>query len=417
MGPRRGGVIAALHSIAYPRPAGEPAIHAPPGCPARRPPFIIGIMLRYQRYILRQLALPVLFITVGLTAIIWLTQSLRFIDLIVNKGLSLSAFLHLSMLLLPSFLGVILPIALFCATLFVYNKLVIDSELVSLRASGVSQWSLAKPALVLAGIVMVLVYAINMYFTPLSYRTFKDRQTIIRSDYSSVLLQEGVFTTLINDVTVFVRARSTDGQLRGILVHDARVPDRPVTMMAETGALVRTEQGPRFVLVNGNRQEIDKAVGRLSLLYFDSYALDLQLITENPEERWREPRERYMHELLNPGPGYDDQRNRNKFLAEAHQRIVSPLFAITLAAIAMASVIGGSLNRRGQWRRILAGILAAFVFEAIGLMLVNLVSKQPQLFWMMYVNVGGFAAGGFYLMLRRARPPRRGLGLAETGDT
>ena len=189
-------------------------------------------MLRYHRYILRQLALPVLFITIGLTAIIWLTQSLRFIDLIVNKGLSLSSFIHLSMLLLPSFMGVILPIALFCAILFIYNRLAIDSELVSLRASGTSQWSLARPAILLAGIVMILVYSINMYFTPLSYRSFKDRQTVIRSDFSSVLLQEGVFTTLVNDVTVYVRARNSDAQLRGILVHDERITDQPVTMMA-----------------------------------------------------------------------------------------------------------------------------------------------------------------------------------------
>ena len=364
------------------------------------------IMLRYHRYILKQLALPVIFITVGLTAIIWLTQSLRFIDLIVNKGLSLSSFLHLSMLLLPSFLGVILPIALFCAIFFIYNKLTIDSELVSLRASGASQWSLARPAILLALIVTTLVYAINMYFTPLSYRSFKDRQTIIRSDYSSVLLQEGVFTTLINDVTVYVRARNSEGQLRGILVHDARISDQPVTMMAESGTLVRTDSGPRFVLKNGNRQEIDKAIGKLSLLYFDSYALDLQLITENPEKRWREPRERYLHELLNPGPGHDDQRNRNKFFSEAHQRIVSPLYTIALTAIAMAAVIGGNLNRRGQWRRILSGILAGFSLEAIGLLLANLVSKQPHLVWLMYFNIAFFTIVAFYLMVHRSRSPK-----------
>ncbi len=78
-------------------------------------------MQRHQRYILRQLLGPFLLISVGLTAVIWLTQSLRFIDMIVNKGLSLSSFLYFSMLLLPTFLGVILPIALFSAIHFTYN--------------------------------------------------------------------------------------------------------------------------------------------------------------------------------------------------------------------------------------------------------------------------------------------------------
>ena len=127
-------------------------------------------MPRYQRYLLRQLIGPFLLVTVGLTAVVWLSQSLRIIDLIVNKGLSFSAFLLMSMLVLPTFLSAILPIAFFCALLFVYNKLTIDSELVSLRAAGVSQWSLAKPALVMATIVVVVSYAIIMYVMPVSHQ-------------------------------------------------------------------------------------------------------------------------------------------------------------------------------------------------------------------------------------------------------
>jgi lipopolysaccharide export system permease protein len=360
-------------------------------------------MHRHQRYILRQLLGPFILISIGLTAVIWLTQSLRFVDLIVNKGLSLSAFLYFSMLLLPTFLGVILPIALFSAILFTYNKLVIDSEMVSMRSAGLGPWSLAAPAISLAAFVCVLVYAINLYFIPTSFREFKSRQFIARADFSSVLLQEGVFTNLIDDVTVYVRARDSSGELRGILVHDSRVAGQPVTMMAERGALVKTEQGPRFVLLNGNRQEINKLHGQLSLLYFDSYALDLGHLAEDPTNRWREPRERYLHELFNPGDGYDDQRNLGKFWAEAHQRIVSPLFAFALTGIALATLLNGQLNRRGQWRRILIGIGAAFAFEAIGLGLVNAVSKTPDLAPLMYINVVVTLSIAFYLLLRRRR--------------
>jgi lipopolysaccharide export system permease protein len=364
------------------------------------------MMHRHQRYILRQLLGPFLLITVGLTAVIWLTQSLRFIDMIVNKGLSLSGFLYFSMLLLPTFLGVILPIALFSSILFTYNKLVIDSEMVSLRSAGQGPWSLAAPAVSLAALVCILVYAINLYFVPASYREFKSRQFIARADFSSVLLQEGVYTNLIDDVTVFVRERDASGRLHGIFVHDSRVADQPVTMMAERGALVRTDQGPRFVLLNGNRQEINKSRGQLSLLYFDSYALDLGHFAEDPANRWREPRERFLHELFNPTDGYDDQRNLGKFWAEAHQRIVSPLFAFALTAIALAALLGGELNRRGQWRRILAGIVGAFIFEAVGLGLVNAVSKTPDLFFLLYFNVA-LALGISIYILRHRRRRRR----------
>src|SRR3990172_4055925 len=125
-------------------------------------------MKRYGRYILRQLIGPFVFITLGLSAVVWLTQSLRFVDLIVNKGLSIQAFLQLTLLLLPVFFGVIAPVALFCAVLYVYNRLTRDSELVSLTASGLAPAQLARPALLLASLVSLLIYGMTLSFMPVA---------------------------------------------------------------------------------------------------------------------------------------------------------------------------------------------------------------------------------------------------------
>ena len=80
-------------------------------------------MTEIDRYIAKQLATGVAFVATGLVAVMWLTQSLRFVEMIVNKGLSLGAFLVLTLLLMPSFLVVILPISLFAVVLFTYNTL------------------------------------------------------------------------------------------------------------------------------------------------------------------------------------------------------------------------------------------------------------------------------------------------------
>ncbi len=341
-------------------------------------------MPRYQRYLLRQLIAPFLLVTVGLTAVVWLSQSLRIIDLIVNKGLSFSAFLLMSMLVLPTFLSAILPIAFFCALLFVYNKLTIDSELVSLRAAGVSQWSLAKPALVMATIVVVISYAIIMYVMPVSYREFKERQFVLRSDHSALLLEEGTFNTLTEGVTVYIRGRE-GGTLNGILVHDAREQERPVTMMAEQGILVQTDEGPRFILINGHRQRIDRDSSKLSLLNFERYTIDLGDFIQPGGTRWHGPRERFIDELLDPA-SEGAERLRGKFLSEAHNRIVSPLFGYALAAIGLAALLSGNVDRRGQWRRILVAIAAGVMLEAVALFLVNATAKNSSLIPLMYLN-------------------------------
>ena len=341
-------------------------------------------MPRYQRYLLRQLVGPFLLVALGLTAVVWLSQSLRIIDLIVNKGLSFSAFLLMSMLVLPTFLGAILPIAFFCSLLFVYNKLTIDSELVCLRAAGVSQWSLAKPALLMATIIVVASYAIVMYVMPISHREFKERQFVLRSDHSALLLEEGSFNSLTDGVTVYIRGRE-GGTLNGILVHDARERERPVTMMAERGLLVQTAEGPRFILFNGHRQRIDRDSAQLSLLNFERYTMDLGEFAHQQGARSREPRERFLGELLDP-ESEGAERMRSKFLSEAHNRIVSPLFAYTLVAIGLAALLLGNVDRRGQWRRMLVAIAAAVLFEAAALFLGNATAKNSGLIPLMYLN-------------------------------
>ena len=102
---------------------------------------------RLDRYIFRQLLFALLAVTSGLTALIWLTQSLRFVELVVNRGLSISVFMRLTGLLIPSFVAVILPITTFVVVQFVYQRLAGDRELTVMRAAGLSPFALARPAL------------------------------------------------------------------------------------------------------------------------------------------------------------------------------------------------------------------------------------------------------------------------------
>lgn len=368
-------------------------------------------MQAITRYILSQLLIVTIFITLGLTFAVWLAQSLRFFDYIVNRGLPATTFFAFVGLLLPSFLGVVLPIATFCAVLFVYNKLMLDSEMVVLRAAGMSHGQLARPALLLALGTTIAVYAITLYFLPASYRAFKDLQFQIRNDYSAVLLQEGAFNDLGEGLTVYVRERTGDGELRGILVHDNRKPDRPVTMMAERGALVRSETGPRVVMVNGNRQEIEKDSRRLSLLHFDRYTVEVSTLANIAETRWREPKERFLADLLWPGTTGNDLRSRGELIAEGHQRLVAPLYTLTFVLVALAALLSGQFQRRGQIHRILAAILGTVLLEGLSLALHDLAGRTPQAVPAMYAAVALPSAAAAYVLLRRPRrrPPARQL--------
>ena len=343
----------------------------------------------FTRYVLRQLIVGMVLVSVSLTCIIWLSQSLRFIEMIVNRGLSAGMFVYLTVLLLPNFLVLVLPIALFTVVVFTYTKLINDRELVVMRGAGLSQWALAKPALILALVVAFLGYALNLQLIPQSYTKFRDLQWDIRHNYSHILLREGAFNSVTDGITVYVRQRTNEGQLLGILVHDQRDKDNPFTLMAAKGAMVQTDKGARVVMFDGNRQGVDKKTNKLSILYFDRYVFDLDITREEITERYREPRERTLEELFNieqVSKKELDPKNYGKFIVEGHKRLVSPLSALGFTLVGLACLISGGFSRRTQTYKVVIAIAIMVALQGSALGLDSLVAKNLDFIPLMYVH-------------------------------
>jgi lipopolysaccharide export system permease protein len=341
-------------------------------------------MTHLDRYILRQSLSMMLFVTGALAAAVWLAQSLRLVDLIVNRGLSIELFLYLAALILPRFLDVVLPIGAFIAVLFVFNRLSTESELVVMRAAGVGPLALARPVFALAGIAFLILLSFSAYFMPASTRAFKDLQFEIRNRFVSALLQEGTFTTISDKLTIYIAGRDSRGQVTGLLINDDRNPQQPVTLLAERGAFADEGDGSRIIMVNGSRQSFNRRTGKLSVLTFDRYTLDLNSLKGAPEARWRDAEERFLPDLLWP-PAQLDRATRDSFLVEGNQRIVIPLSVFSFVMIPLACLLPGEFSRRGQLQRVLLAMGFAFLFQAADLAVKNLAGRHVAAIPLMYL--------------------------------
>ncbi len=357
-------------------------------------------MSRLDRYIFRQLGVALLAVTIGLAALVWLTQSLRFIELVLDRGLSFTVFIELTGLLLPSFFAIILPITTFVVSLFIYVRLASDRELVVMRAAGLSQWQLARPVLAIAGLAMLLCYVLNLWVVPASQAAFRAWQFEIRNELVAILVQEGVFSSIGGDLTVYARYRDPDGTLRGILVHDAREVGAPVTILAESGHIAPGPNGPRVTLENGQRQQVEKVAPppgslpgtaqqfRLSVLSFSENSVDLaRARNSEADSRYRNAQERTLDELLHPDPAeHIPERDLRRFAAEAHQRLTSPLNAVSYALVALATALTGQFRRHGGSLRLFTGIAVVVALLAFGLTAGNLAARTPRLIPLIWLN-------------------------------
>lgn len=337
------------------------------------------------RYMFGQLFVGLALVASALTCVVWLTQSLRFVDLIVNSGLSAGTFVFLTGLMMPNFLTIILPVSLFAIITFSYHRMIMDRELVVMRAAGLGQMALAKPAIILSLLIVAVGYVLSTYVVPTSYAQFRDLKWDARYNFSHVLLREGTFNDVSRGVTVYVRERTDDGQLLGIMAHIEKGDAKSETWLAERGALVENEDGARVVMFNGSRQEFTNDSKQLTILYFDQSVLDLDPPSEQGQVRHREPRERSMAELYDLDTTGLDANGIGKFKVETHRRLAFPWSALGFAMIALSVLMSGAFTRRGEGKRVLIAVLLAAGYQGAMLAILNAAAKNGALFPAIYL--------------------------------
>jgi len=370
-------------------------------------------MSRLSKYVLNQLVGPTALFALLMTTVVWLTQSLRLLDLVINRGQSAPTFVYLTFLILPSLLVIILPIAFFAGTLYALNKLSTDSELVVMWASGYSRPQLAVPVFIAAGIVMAATYLCAPYLMPAGQRAVNEKVFSIRADIGAALLNPGEFNTPAKGLTVFIRSLDSDGHLNGVLVHDNRNRARPNTYIAGSGQLAQTPEGARLIMYDGTIEQSAKQGAQLSVLKFKSYAFDLDQFANQSRASGRDTNELYLTELFWPTNPALTPRLRNAYFAEGHNRLTAPLYCIMFALIALLAIVQGRRTRGANALRLTMASLAAAILRIAGYGIYGLAVAKPWAVVLFYaipilgslIALAGLAGADPLALFRRAALP------------
>lgn len=323
-------------------------------------------MILAQRYILRIAAIAFLSSLIALTAVIWLTQALREVDLMTSKGQSALVFLTITGLTIPSLVMLIAPFALFGAAIYTLSKLNGDSELIVMSAAGLSPRQLLRPFLILALAVSLLVGTISLWAMPASFRQIRDLLTLIRSDFLSRVVREGAFTPLDAGLIFHYRERGASGELTGVFIQDRRDPERISTYLAETGVTAEIEGRSYLVLDKGSIQRRQPNARDAAIVAFERYAIDLSQFGGKGDDITK-PRERSTFELLRPDP--DDQQAQKfpgRFRSELHDRFANPLYPFAAALIAFAALGQARTTRQGRGAAIAVAVVAFGALRLLG---------------------------------------------------
>lgn len=365
-------------------------------------------MIRFQRYVFVHVFWPVLGLLGGLCLVAMLSQSLTQLDLIIDKRQSFLALLWITLLTMPQVISLILPLALFFATLYALNRLLGDNELIVAYATGMSFSEVASPILRVTMIAMVGHLAITTHLQPMAFREVRSAFRAVAADLAAAAIRPGQFLAPSKGLTVYSRDAQF-GIMSGVMIHDERAANEPITFTAEKARLITLRGAPAFILEDGEYQR-RRPNGDIDFGRFERYVLELPDIAPKNELIFLKPSDRFLGELFYPDrTSFYDQRQRAKLTAEGHFRLASPLYDLTMAAIAMAALLGGEFSRQGNRARLAIASAVALVVRLGALSMQAIGIETPSLNWLQYAVPIGLALAAFAYIMRRGmfvRAPR-----------
>ncbi len=354
-----------------------------------------------SRYIFRTTFSAFMVVLVSLTAVIWVTQALRDIDLMTSQGQTILVFVGITGLIIPLLVLVIAPIALLIAVAHVLNKLSTDSEIIVMNASGMSPWFLFRAFMAVAIVVSLFVMAISAYFAPKGLRMLRDWLTEVRANVVSTIVQPGRFTSIESGVTIHIRERNNSGQLLGIFLDDRRNPAERITVMSEIGELIDNDNGTFLILQKGVVQRREVKERDPAMVVFDRYAFDLSQFAAGAQAVKYSIRERYLWQLIAPDAAdqfYIEQPGQ--FRAELHDRLIAPLYPIAFVIIAFAYLGAPRTNRQSRTVSMLGAIGSVALLRLIGFVSTVFGANTPWLLSLQYVAIVAFCGSGLFVIRR-----------------
>lgn len=349
-------------------------------------------MKLYSKYIYKKILVSFISLAALLISLIWFSRTITFVKYITENGVEIYQVFSLFLLILPWLLLFIIPISLFVAILLVYNRLIINNEITILKNSGLTKAAIGRPVRSIAVLVMLFCYFISIFLMPYANKKLRLAKLEFENNYSNLSFEKGTFEAL-KKMTIYVKEKDEKNELYGILLNDQREKGYSITITAKKGRVIFDNAKLLLYMEEGTIQRYNTVNLKSEILNFDEYIFNLSESSSSTiatSERWK-PKERYIHELLNPNKAdAADAKEVRKYRGELQQRITYPLMSIVLAAIALASMLRGNFSRYGNGMNIAIACAMAISFLIITITCYRLIEKNYYFIILLYINFGAF---------------------------
>ncbi|WP_032112114.1 LptF/LptG family permease [Candidatus Paracaedibacter symbiosus] len=352
-----------------------------------------------SRHLLRQLFIAVTLLTVILVFTAWLTQSLRFLEIVANNGITITKFIKIIAFLLPGLVIVILPICCLIATASTIHKLSSENEFVIYQSAGLSLLQIARPFLLMGAFLAGFTLWVSNSIAPQSADKFTGLKNSIVQEFSSAILRDGAFSKF-NGMTIYVQDHIEGDKLHNVFIYKDEPGQPQVSIFAQKGEVI-TKNGRIYLeLFNGCRQIQATKIEENKAFFFHELLYDLEVLQPQATAVISDSAFS-LSQLLCPAADLPST-DRFKMMAEAHKRIIGSYLAFFFILHVVVLLLTSPYQRGGDSKIVLLTVASGVLLQITIYALINMINKSYLVLCVAYLLLIGLTVF-YFICLARAK--------------
>jgi lipopolysaccharide export system permease protein len=183
----------------------------------------------------------------------------RLLEVTLGKKNSFAVVFELLGYLVPHYLGLALPAAMFLGLLFGFNKMSKDSEIDAFMAAGIGLHRLVRPVVALAVLLALVVFGIFGWLQPHGRYAYRAVMFNVKNVEVFYLAEEGAFMQAGRRTFILDELSRGTNEFERIFLFEDRGASGSETITAARGAMIQLPSEPRPILrlEQGQRLSLD----------------------------------------------------------------------------------------------------------------------------------------------------------------
>ena len=324
-------------------------------------------MKKIRSLINREITGPSLIALVFMTFIVFTREFGRLAEILIRSDASSLSVLQAVISLLPSILAFSIPLSFLIGTLIGFSRLSTDSEIVAMRASGVSVNQMVRHVLKVGALVSLVTFAMTLFLLPAGNWSLKQLRHEVGLRPVRSEIKPRVFNEDLPGIVLYVADKDLQGSSwKGVFLSDTTDDGQRRIVLAKRGQLLIRPDGSQaqLHLQDGTIYRVAQATPeRDSISEFRTLDVPVRFPTTGQASAGpRGPEEKHLLSLLDH-LGEGDPEARRATNLELNRRLAVPFSPLIFAILAVT--LGARSHRGGRGYGFIVSVLVALIYYVL----------------------------------------------------